>query len=272
MGNLNGGLKKFLSNKNTVTVVGVVVAILVLYIAYSMRVQAAVNPINVPYATQQIEPGTQITADMVGTMEVPPSMLEGDVLTNQADIIDKYSNADTLIPEGSLFYTRQVVEKEQLPANIILDYPKGYVLYNMPVTTETTYGNSIYPGNYIDIYLRITRKEVEGQAATTNDERELMQYGKFLENVQVLAVKDSAGQAVFSNLDEQRTPAMIVFALPEEYYILLKKASYLSLYDSELVPVPTNESLQDEPDDLTMSSDSLREWIETVTYWDESMG
>ena len=101
-----------------------------------------------------------------------------------------------------------------------------------------------------------------------------MQYGKFLENVQVLAVKDSAGQAVFSNLDEQRTPAMIVFALPEEYYILLKKASYLSFgwYDSELVPVPTNESLQDEPDDLTMSSDSLREWIETVTYWDESMG
>lgn len=272
MGNIGVGIKKFLSNKNTVTVVGVVVAILVLYIAYSMRVQAAVNPISVPYARQQIDPGTQITEDMVGTMEVPPSMLEGDVLTNQADIIDKYSNADTLIPEGSLFYSRQVVEKEQLPANIILDYPKGYVLYNMPVNTESTYGNSIYPGNYIDIYLRITRKETEGQAATSNDERELMQYGKFLENVQVLAVKDASGQPVFSNLDEQRTPAMLVFALPEEYYILLKKASYLSLYDSELVPVPTNESLQDEPDDLQMSSESLRSWIETVTYWDETMG
>lgn len=272
MGNIGVGIKKFLSNKNTVTVVGVVVAILVLYIAYSMRVQAAVNPISVPYARQQIDPGTQITEDMVGTMEVPPSMLEGDVLTNQADIIDKYSNADTLIPEGSLFYSRQVVEKEQLPANIILNYPKGYVLYNMPVNTESTYGNSIYPGNYIDIYLRITRKEAEGQAATSNDERELMQYGKFLENVQVLAVKDASGQPVFSNLDEQRTPAMLVFALPEEYYILLKKASYLSLYDSELVPVPTNESLQDEPDDLQMSSESLRSWIETVTYWDETMG
>ena len=272
MGNIGVGIKKFLSNKNTVTVVGVVVAILVLYIAYSMRVQAAVNPISVPYARQQIDPGTQITEDMVGTMEVPPSMLEGDVLTNQADIIDKYSHADTLIPEGSLFYSRQVVEKEQLPANIILNYPKGYVLYNMPVNTESTYGNSIYPGNYIDIYLRITRKEAEGQAATSNDERELMQYGKFLENVQVLAVKDASGQPVFSNLDEQRTPAMLVFALPEEYYILLKKASYLSLYDSELVPVPTNESLQDEPDDLQMSSESLRSWIETVTYWDETMG
>ena len=157
MGNLGTGFKKFLSNKNTVTVVGVVAAVLILYIAYNMRVQSAVNPVVVPYAKEQIDPGVQITEAMVGTREVPPSMLEGDVITNQADVIDKYSNADTLIPEGSLFYTRQVVEKEQLPANIILDYPKGYVLYNMPVNIESTYGNSIYPGNYIDIYLRITR-------------------------------------------------------------------------------------------------------------------
>ena len=272
MGNISVGIKKFLSNKNTVTVVGVVVAVLVLYIAYNMRVQAAVNPIAVPYATQQISPGTQITEDMVGTMEVPPSMLEGDVLTNSADIIDKYSNADTLIPEGSLFYSRQVVEKEQLPANIILDYPKGYVLYNMPVDIESTYGNSIYPGNYIDIYLRITLKGVENQVATTDNESELLGYSKFISNVKVLAVRDSSGQAVFSNLDEQRTPAMLIFALPEDYYILLKKASYLNLYDTELVPVPTNESLQDEPDDLELSSEYLRDWINTHTYWDESIG
>ncbi|HIR49191.1 MAG TPA: hypothetical protein IAB35_04345 [Candidatus Faecimonas gallistercoris] len=268
MGNLGVGIKKFLSNKNTVTVVGVVVAVLVLYIAYNMRVQAAVNPISVPYATQQISPGVQITEDMVGTRDVPPSMLEGDVITNQADVIDKYSNADTLIPQGSLFYSRQVVEKEQLPANIILDYPKGYVLYNMPVTTESTYGNSIYPGNYIDIYLRATRRVAEGQTAT-NDE---IMYGKFVENVQVLAVKDSSGQPVFSNLDEQRAPAMIVFAVPEEYYLLLKKASYLQTYDSELVPVPTNESLQDEPGEVEISSSTLRDWVNEVTYWDESMG
>ena len=269
MGNMSMGIKKFLSNKNTVTVVGVVVAVLVLYIAYNMRVQAAVNPISVPYAKEQIKPGIQITEDRVGTMEVPPSMLQGEVIKNTAEVIDKYSNADTLIPKGSLFYTRQVVEKEQLPANIILDYPKGYVLYNMPVNTESTYGNSIYPGNYIDIYLKITRKAVEGQVVTSDAEK--MQYGKLVENVKVLAVKDASGQPVFSNLDEQRTPAMIVFALPEDYYLLLKKASYLQSYDSQLVPVPTNESLKDEPGSLEISSESLRDWINTVTYWDEGM-
>lgn len=268
MGNLSTGIKKFLQNKNTVTVLGVVVAIIILYVAYNMRVQSAINPINVPYAKEQISPGTQITANMVGTRAVPPSMLEGDVITSQSAVIDKYSSADTVIPAGSLFYARTVVEKEQLPANIILTYPKGYVLYNMSVTTSTTYGNSVYPGNYIDIYLKAVNKIGDDEEMTADADKIML--GKLMSNVKVLAVKDSSGQAVFSNLDEKRTPAMIVFAVPEEYYILLKKAEYLRTYDSTLIPVPTNESLKDEPGELEISSESLKDWINKVTVWTES--
>lgn len=269
MGNILQSFKKFFTNKNTVTVVGVIGAILVLYVAYNIRVKQTINPVNVPYAIEQINPGTQITADMVGTRQVPPSMLEGDVLTNQGDVIDKYSNADTVIPAGSLFYQRTVVEKEQLPANIILEYPKGYVLYNMPVDTASTYGNSVYPGNYIDIYLKAVNKLTDEQIKQGNPNADKIMLGKLMSNVKVLAVKDSSGQAVFSNLDEQRTPAMVVFAVPEEYYILLKKAEFLRTYDSTLIPVPTNESLKDEPGDLEISSQSLKEWINSVTVWEE---
>lgn len=261
------GIKKFLQNKNTVTVIGIIAAIVILYVAYNMRVQSAINPVNVPYAKVQITPGTQITADMVGTRAVPPSMLEGEVLTAQNQVIDKYSSADTVIPAGSLFYKRTVVEKEQLPANIILQYPKGYVLYNMSVNTATTYGNSIYPGNYIDIYLKAVNRLAEGEEATADSDKIML--GKLLSNVKVLAVKDSSGQPVFSNLDEQRTPAMIVFAVPEEYYVLLKKAEFLRTYESTLIPVPTNESLKDEPGDLEISSEQLKDWINKVTVWTE---
>lgn len=261
------GIKKFLQNKNTVTVLGVIAAIIILYVAYNMRVQSAINPINVPYAKVQINPGTQITADMVGTRAVPPSMLEGEVLTVQNQVIDKYSSADTVIPAGSLFYKRTVVEKEQLPANIILTYPKGYVLYNMSVDTASTYGNSVYPGNYIDIYLKAVNKLADGEEVTADADKIML--GKLLANVKVLAVKDSSGQPVFSNLDEQRTPSMIVFAVPEEYYILLKKAEYLRSYESTLIPVPTNESLKDEPGDLEISSEQLKDWINRVTVWTE---
>ena len=39
MGNLSANLKKFLSNKNTVTIICVVAGILVLYIGYTWRVK-----------------------------------------------------------------------------------------------------------------------------------------------------------------------------------------------------------------------------------------
>ena len=269
MGSLTTGFKKFLQNKNTVTVVGVFLAIFVLYFAYTMRVKNAINPVTVPYAAEQINAATQITESMVSTIQVPPSMLTGEVILNKGEIVDKYTSVDTVIPKGSLFYKRSVVEKEQLPTNIILEYPKGYVLYNLNVNTNTTYGNSVYPGNYIDIWLKAVYKYSD-DANLSDAERskaDQIMYGKLISNIQVLAVKDSSGQAVFQNLDEKRAPSMVVFALPEEYYVLLRKASYMRTYDTTIELVPTSESLKDEPGDLALSSESLKEWINTHTYW-----
>lgn len=269
MVNLSTGIKKFLQNKNTVTVIGVILAIVVLYFAYTMRINNAINPISVPYALEQIGSATQITEGMISTREVPPSMLSGEVITNMGEIVDKYVAADTVIPKGSLFYKRSVVEKEQLPANIILDYPKGYVLYNLAVNTESTYGNSVYPGNYIDIYLKaVYKKDPNSKEIDANDDR--VMYGKLISNIQVLAVKDASGQAVFQNIDEGRTPAMVVFAVPEEMYILLCKAREMRTYDTSLNLVPTNESLKDEPADLAVSSEYLKDWINTHTVWEEN--
>lgn len=268
MGNKSGGIKRIFQDKNTVTLLGVVLAILVLVFGYNIRVKQAINPITIPCARESIKSGVQITEDMVGSCQIPQTMLRGDVIRTQAEVIDKYSRSDSRIPEGSFFYRSSVVEEEQLPYNIITKYPKGYVLYNMSVNTQTTYGNSIYPENYIDIYLKAVSKYEEG--ITSKAEADRIMLGKLVENVKVLAVKDASGQPVFANLDEQRTPAMIVFAVPEEYYILLKKAEYLRNYDTTLIPVPTNESYEDEPGQVAISSESLKDWINRVTIWTES--
>ena len=68
MGNLSIGLKKFLQNKNTVTVVGVIAAIVVLYFAYTMRIRSSINPVVVPYAKDQISAGTLITESMISSL------------------------------------------------------------------------------------------------------------------------------------------------------------------------------------------------------------
>ncbi|MDD5888687.1 MAG: hypothetical protein PUC82_04285 [bacterium] len=268
MGNKSNGIKRILQDKNTVTLLGVVAAILVLIIGYNVRVKQAINPITVPCAKEAINGGTKITEDKIMSCQIPKTMIKGDIIQNSNQVLDQYVRSDTVIPAGSYFFKSVVVEREQLPDNIILNVPKGYVLYNMSVTTATTYGNSIYPENYIDIYLKAVSKYEEG--VTSKAEADRIMLGKLVTNVKVLAVKDASGQPVFANLDEQRAPAMIVFAVPEEYYILLKKAEYLRNYDTTLIPVPTNESLSDEPGEVAISSESLKDWINKVTIWTES--
>ena len=51
-GNVQMSVKKVLTNKNTVTIIGVLAAIVILYVGYNYRIKKAVNPITVPYATQ----------------------------------------------------------------------------------------------------------------------------------------------------------------------------------------------------------------------------
>lgn len=267
MNNITVGLKKFLSNKNTVTIIGVIAAIIVLYVGYNWRVDQATNPITIPYAIQDINPSTQITEDMVGETQVPPAMIKGEVIRSKESVIDKYSNADVLIPKGSLFYQRAVVEKDQLPDSIILYYPKGYVLYYMEVNMATTYSNSIYPGNYIDIYFKATY--ASSNEGDPNNGRVMV--GKMLENVKVIAVRDANGKNVFSNVDENSTPAMIIFAVPQEYYILLKKAGYLRNYSTELTPVPTAESQKSKPGDLNLASNDVKNFINQVTVWTDEV-
>lgn len=260
MNNMSTGLKKFISNKNTVTILGVLLMVVVIYIGYNWRVNVATNPIEVPYAINTISAGTLITEEDVGTIEVPPAMLVGDAIRDSQSVIGKYTMADTVIPEGSLFYSRAVCEEEQLPASIILKYPKGYVLYYMPVNMETTYSNSIYPNNYIDVYLKAEVRSQDGSAA------EIM-FGKLLENVKVLAVRDSNGKNVFSNVDEESTPAQLIFAVPKDYYLLLKKAEFLGEYDTQLLPVPTAESLKSNPGELKLSSEDLQRFINEKTVY-----
>ncbi len=259
---MKNGLKKMLTNKNTVTILGVLAAVIVLYIGYNWRVSSATNPIEVPYAIKTISAGTKITEADIGTIKVPPAMLKGNPITDAKSVVGKYAMADTVIPVGSLFYSRSVCEAEQLPANIILKYPKGYVLYYMHVDMTTTYSNSIYPGNYIDVYLKAAIKDGNGGESKVT-------FGKLLQNVKVLAVRDSNGKNVFSNTDENSVPSQLIFAVPQEYYLLLKKAEYLGSFQTQLLPVPTAESLKDTPGELKLSTESLKDFINSHTVYAE---
>lgn len=235
MDNLMASAKKFFKNKNVVTVIGVVIILILLYVGYSKQINDAVEPVSVPVATQTIQPRTEITDDMVQLVDMPNISLSDNVITSKAQIVGKYSNVNSVIPEGSMFYTDTVIDGEELPDAAFAKVKSGEVVYNFPVDMESTYGNSIFPGNKIDIYMKV---------GDGNDEKIMI--GKLIENIEVLAVKDSSGKAVFENTSEDRTPSMLIFGLKSNLYTILRKASYMDSLGVELYPVPHGGSVDTE--------------------------
>ncbi len=137
--------------------------------------------------------------------------------------------------------------------NLNLDYPEGYLLYEFPITTESAYGNSLFPGNNIDIYLKAIR---------INDKEEIV-FGKLLENIKVLTVLDINDNYVFENLEEKREPTSIVFALPKEEYNLINKVKDLGKYETTMIPVPTTENLKNQ-DEIILSSEDIKDFINQI--------
>ena len=227
MNNILVSIKRFFANKNTVTIIGVIVIIAILYFAYNTQIEKAVTPIrNIPVAKQTIQPRTRITQDMIEYIDIAPIMMQQGVIRSSAYIVGKYSNYNTVIPKGSMFYSGVVVSEDEMPDTAFINVKEGEVPYYFPVNMQSTYGNAMFPGNKIDIYMK------------AEDEDGILMIGKLVENIEILAVKDSAGKNVFENTAEDRIPASLIFGVSERINILLRKASYMNDFSVVLIPVP----------------------------------
>ena len=247
MGSLINTFKRFFTNRTTVTILGVVAGVLVLFFFYMYRVNNAVNPREVPIATRTIAATEEITKDDIEIVEIGSSFLSNaDVYTSANDLVGKYVNTGTSIPKGGLFYTSQIVEKEELPNSIFDEIPDGYTIYQLKVNNDSTYANSIYPGDRIDLWM-----------TTTQDG--LIYYGEFIRSIEVLAVRDSSGENVF-DVTSGRTPAWLLFAVLTDMYRYLKVAEFIS--SISITPVLRNTNYNSEVGSTEITNDVLLQMIE----------
>ncbi|MBQ9853630.1 MAG: hypothetical protein IJO57_01185 [Bacilli bacterium] len=269
MNNFVGSLKKLLTNKNTVTILGTLIGIAVLYFGYSWRINQQVEQISVLVAKETIQPRTRITSSMVETVSIAKVMynkMQGEYGSGQSvmrysselDTFENgaYSNINTLIPKGStLIKNVNVVDRNSIPSSVLLKIPEGQVPYAFSINYSDTYGNAIMDGMYVNIYMK----------AIGSDGKTMI--GKLLKDVKVLAVLDSSGRDVFENTQENRTPATLIFGVSEDLHLLLRKAHYLSQYSVDLIPVPVVQSVSDEDykGSIEVTSSYLRSFIEERT-------
>ena len=248
-------IKKFLSNKNTVAIICAILGIGVIYFGYNWRVKSAVKPVLVPYAVDTIQPRTKITDDMIGYIEVASAALEtmGEgVLLNADEIIGKYSNINTIVPAGSMFYTEAVIEESKLADYEVYQVPDGKVLYQLSVNMQTSYGKKIVPDGTIDLYIK-----------TKHYASNKVMVGKFIENIKVLEVETADALPVFENLEENRVPAYIYFAVTAEQYRYLLSATQLGI---SIVAVPTKTSqIEAEIGEPNITSRDFMDYIDELS-------
>lgn len=248
MGNLGNTIKRFLSNKNTVTILGVVVGVIVLYFGYNYRVKQAITPRSIPVAKEAIGSRTEITEDMIKYVNVSSDFINNspNIIVNASQLIGKKVNIGASIPVNGVFYTEQVVNAEDMPDEAFANIPDGYTVFSLNVNNTTTYGNSIYPGNYIDLYLQ------------GHDDAGKPIYGKFISSIQVLDAKDSSGNHVFDGTQNTGTTSVLLFAVPDDMYYLLYDAQLLNF---QIVPVPRNNSYSANPGQTEISNEYFRTLI-----------
>lgn len=249
MGNILVKIKRFLGNKNTVTILCVLGGILVLYIGYNWRVSSATEPVRIPYAKNTLSSRHVITSDDIGYMEVASTVVSKmrNVIRASNLLVGQEVAYGNVIQQNSFFFEGDVEDPStnQGTSALLSNIQDGYTLVYLDVDLHTTYGNAIYPGNYIDLWFEGT------------DENRRFMYGKFIQSIQVLDVTDRDGNSVFETGSESRTPAQLLFAVPDELKSLLEKAKLVG----ELVPVPRNKSYSENPGATEVSSSYLENYI-----------
>lgn len=204
-------LKRLFGNKGVVTIIAFIVCIVIILFAYKYRVDKEIQAVSVPYAKKKIDARTEITEDLVGTVKVASSMITSSVIKNKENVIGKYVNYNTFIPAGSLFYQENVVTWDHMPDSAWKDVPDGETIVSLPVNIDTTRGNTIFPGDTIDLYY-----EDNYQGKYLN--------ALLIKGIKVLAVKDQNGNHIFKRSAEQQNASALIFSVNEELHLLFRQA------------------------------------------------
>lgn len=253
MTSLINGIRKILLNRNTVTILAVFAGVIVLWFFYNMMVNNATNPKSVPVATRDITATEEITKEDFEYVKINSSFLKkASVVTSGNQLTGYYIANGTSVVEGAMFYRNQVVTKDKLEERDSENIPDGYSIYWLKVDNTSTYANSIYPGDKIDLWLKAS---VNGSIV----------YDEFINSIDVLQVKDSNGQNVFDTT-VPKTPAWLSFAVKDDmlkYFKAIENTSGMQLY-----PVPRNKLYTTEGAEVSYSNDLLKDLIRNYAQID----
>ena len=244
-------MNRFFKNKSLVTLIAAVICVIIITCFYYYRVNKIIDQIEIPVAVKRLDAKDEIKAEDIKYVKVARSLLSENIITSSQRLINKRVNYNTYIPEGGMFYVSAVVNDEELPDSAWKHIGNDKTIIYLEITEGSAYGNLIYPGDRIDLYMRALHQDK-------------IVYGKFVESIKVLAVKDENGNHIFKKDSASGRPSQLIFEVDEEMFLLLKSASYLG-GTFEIIPVPRNAEYTAKNGETQISGDFFKREIKMLS-------
>ncbi len=258
---VNHKKKKNVMSKELITILGVLAIVAILYFTYNYQLNKNLDiKTGIPVAARKIKAGARITEEDIKRIQVPESTLnEIEAVTDSKDIVGKYVNYDTIIPEKSFFFTEMLSDTDTSPNSIFKDLLESETAIMIDVNLETTYGNTIMPGDKVDIY-------ADAIAPTKNGKSEYI-IGPLVTGATVLAVLDSAGNNVFADHENKLTPAYFIFTLDSKIIDLIRNAQKLraSEYNMDIYPVVNGMTYKNQDVSAAINQGPIVDLINSAT-------
>lgn len=203
-------------NKNNVKIgLGLIGLFVVNFLVFKIAVSREIGLIEIPVVKQVIFPRTKIEDSMIKMLEVPSSFVSDAMYTDKEDILNLYSDIQTMIPLGSPFYKSVLFNESELP-----DYPKillkeNQVVYTLDTNLVKLSGNSIVVNQKVDLI------------TTYRNKNESPLVDVLVSSVRVIGVKDKKGIDVL-NPKSSGTPHLVLLALDSDLLAIVRAADEIA--------------------------------------------
>ncbi len=184
-------------------VVGVLILIVFNVLLFDIAVKRSIDYIEIPVAAKMLSSRSKIDESSFRMQRVPSALVEGNVITDKNELIDRWVKYSVTLAQGSFFYQEYIED-----ASDSADYPQlmlkeGQGVASLAVDLLISAGNTLLPDQFVDIVF------------TSKDKRKPIISDVIFRSVRVLAVKDRNGL----NMDDpksQKVPAVVLLALNQE--------------------------------------------------------
>lgn len=249
----------------SLTVVGSMYA----YNAYA--VEKAVDPTKVVLVRKDIQPHTKITEEMIFEREIPGNAIPPNAYLNKEEVVGKYTTEGFGISANSFFLKNNVLSKNKLPDAAILSLQGGEVAFPLLVDLETSSGNSIVPGTFVDLYF-LNVEGSQGELMTDATNKSVL-FGGLFPQVRVTSVKDSDTNDAFREEQDSEGETKEVKSAARLYTLAVTPAQLQYLNRAKrlgtIMPVATQKIDQKDDKSLITSFNQVSDQSVILKYIEE---